>query len=237
MKCIDIARSNMESSSIQDTISKSIDHTLLKPDATFTQIYHLVEEAKEHHFFSVCVNPSYVATCAELLKGSGVQVCTVIGFPLGANSTVTKAFETSHAIKDGADEIDMVINVGALKSQKFLLVEDDIREVVHAAEGRVVKVIIETSLLTDEEKVVACQLAEKAGAVFVKTSTGFNGGGATVEDVKLMKESVSTTVSVKASGGIRDLETAKKMLAAGASRLGTSAGVSIVKGLTAQDFY
>lgn len=221
----------------QEIIAKSIDHTLLKPDATFAQIHHLVEEAKQYRFFSVCVNPSYVATCAELLKGSGVQVCTVIGFPLGASSSATKAFETSHAIKDGAHEIDMVINIGALKSQKLLLVEEDIRDVVFAAEGKVVKVIIETSLLTDEEKVLACQIAEKAGASFVKTSTGFNGGGATVEDIKLMRESVSSKVEVKASGGIRDLETAKKMLAAGASRLGTSAGVSIVKGLTSLDFY
>lgn len=227
----------METATIEEKIARSIDHTLLKPDATIAQIHNLVEEAKQYRFFSVCVNPSYVATCAELLRGSGVQVCTVVGFPLGANSSATKAFETSHAIKDGADEIDMVINIGALKSQKLLLVEEDIRDVVFAAEGKVVKVIIETSLLTDEEKVVACQLAEKAGATFVKTSTGFNGGGATVEDVTLMKESVSTTVGVKASGGIKDLETAKKMLAAGATRLGTSAGVAILKGFTTQDFY
>ncbi len=227
----------METPTVEEKIARSIDHTLLKPDATITQIHNLIEEAKTHRFFSVCVNPSYVATCAELLKGSGVQVCTVVGFPLGANSSATKAFETTHAIKDGADEIDMVINIGALKSQKILLVEEDIRDVVNAAEGKVVKVIIETSLLTDEEKVVACQLAEKAGAKFVKTSTGFNGGGATVEDVILMKESVSTSVEVKASGGIKDLETAKKMLAAGATRLGTSAGVAILKGFTTQDFY
>lgn len=227
----------METLSIEEKISRSIDHTLLRPDATFTQIYHLVEEAKTYNFYSVCVNPSYVATCSELLKGTNVKVCTVVGFPLGANSSAVKAFETSHAIKDGADEIDMVINIGALKSQKLLLVEEDIRDVVYAAEGRVVKVIIETSLLNDDEKVVACQLAEKAGATFVKTSSGFNGGGATVEDVILMRDSISTTMSIKASGGIRDLETAKKMLAAGASRLGTSSGVSIVKGLTTSDFY
>jgi deoxyribose-phosphate aldolase len=227
----------METNTIQDTISRRIDHTLLKPDATVAQIQMLVEEAKLYHFFSVCVNPSYVATCAELLKGSGVQVCTVVGFPLGANATVTKVFETAHAIKDGANEIDMVINIGALKSQKLLLVEDDIRDVVFAAEGRIVKVIIETALLTNEEKVIACQLAEKAGASFVKTSTGFSGGGATVEDIKLMKDSVSTSIGIKASGGIRDDKDAKKMLAAGATRLGTSAGVSIVKGPTTQDFY
>jgi deoxyribose-phosphate aldolase len=227
----------MEIQSIEDKISKSIDHTLLRPDATFTQIYHLIEEAKQYNFFSVCVNPSYVATCSEMLKGTGIQVCTVVGFPLGANSSAVKAFETAHAIKDGADEIDMVINIGALKSQKLLLVEEDIRDVVFAAEGKIVKVIIETSLLTDEEKVIACQLAEKAGAAFVKTSSGFNGGGATVEDITLMKNSISTTVAIKASGGIRDLETAKKMLAAGATRLGTSSGVAIVKGLSTLDFY
>lgn len=227
----------METATVEEKIARSIDHTLLKPDATIAQIHTLIEEAKQHRFFSVCVNPSYVATCADLLKGSGVQVCTVVGFPLGANSSATKAFETAHAIKDGADEIDMVINIGALKSQKLLLVEEDIRDVVFAAEGKIVKVIIETSLLTDEEKVIACQLAEKAGAKFVKTSTGFNGGGATIEDVILMKESVSTTVEVKASGGIKDLETAKKFLAAGATRLGTSAGVAIIKGFTTQDFY
>ncbi len=227
----------METITKEDTISRSIDHTLLKPDATINQINVLVEEAKQHRFFSVCVNPTYVATCADLLKGSGVQVCTVVGFPLGANSTATKAFETTHAIKDGADEIDMVINIGALKSQKLLLVEEDIRDVVFAAEGKVVKVIIETSLLTDEEKVIACQLAEKAGANFVKTSTGFAGGGATLEDIKLMKQSVSSKMGIKASGGIRDLDGAKKMLAAGATRLGTSAGVTIVRGLVTQDFY
>lgn len=221
----------------EEKIARSIDHTLLKPDATISQIQNLVAEAKQYRFFSVCVNPSYVATCAELLQGSSVKVCTVVGFPLGASSSSTKAFETAQAIKDGASEIDMVINIGALKSQKLLLVEDDIREVVTAANGLIVKVIIETSLLTNEEKVMACQIAEKAGANFVKTSTGFNGGGATLEDVTLMKESVSSNISVKASGGIKDLDTAKKMIAAGASRLGTSAGVAIIKGLTTLDFY
>lgn len=238
MKLTDFVKErDVETTTIIEKISKSIDHTLLKPEATFTQIHALCAEAREHRFFSVCVNPAYVATCADLLKGSGVQVCTVIGFPLGANSTASKAFEATHAIKDGADEIDMVINVGALKSQKFLLVEEDIREVVKASEGKIVKVIIETSLLTDEEKVVACQLSEKAGANFVKTSTGFNGGGASVADITLMKESISSTIRIKASGGIRDLETAKKMLAAGATRLGTSAGVSIIRGLETKDFY
>ena len=227
--------SNLET--YEEKIARSIDHTLLRPEATIAKIQLLVEEAIQYRFFSVCVNPAYVATCAELLKGTGVQVCTVVGFPLGANSSATKAFETTQAIKDGADEIDMVINIGALKSQKLLLVEEDIREVVAAAEGKIVKVIIETSLLTNEEKIIACQLAEKAGANFVKTSTGFNGGGASVEDIILMKESVSTTVSIKASGGIKDLETAKRLIAAGATRLGTSAGVAILKGFSVQDFY
>lgn len=228
---------NSSKTSLIEKISRSIDHTLLKPEATYTQIHQLVDEAREHQFFSVCVNPFYVATCSDLLKGSGVQVCTVVGFPLGAASTAVKAFETTRAIKDGADEIDMVINVGALKSQKLLLVEEDIAEVVKAAEGKIVKVIIETSLLTDEEKVLACQIAEKAGASFVKTSTGFNGGGATVHDIELMRDSVSTKMKIKASGGIKDIDSAKKLMAAGASRLGTSAGVAIVKGLTTQEFY
>lgn len=227
----------METNTLQSTISRSIDHTLLKPEATINQIHMLAEEARQNQFYSVCVNPAYVATCADLLQGSGVQVCTVVGFPLGANASSVKAFETTQAIKDGAQEIDMVINIGALKSQKFLLVEEDIKEVVSAAQDVVVKVIIETSLLSNEEKIIACQLAEKAGAKFVKTSTGFNGGGATIEDVTLMRESVSSNIGVKASGGIKDLETAKKMLAAGATRLGTSSGVSIVRGLSSLDFY
>jgi len=227
----------METSKTLDQIKKSIDHTLLKPEATFSQIEQLVKEALDYHFFSVCINPSYVASCAEMLKGSDVKVCTVIGFPLGMTTTSTKALETKEAIKNGASEIDMVINIGALKSQNDLLVEDDIREVVQAASGHLVKVIIETSLLTKEEKVKACKLAEKAGAHFVKTSTGFNGGGASVEDIELMRQSVSPHIGVKASGGIKNLEMAKKMLAAGANRIGTSAGVSIVKNLTSADFY
>lgn len=227
----------METPNILETISKSIDHTLLKPEATFAQISHLVTEALQYNFCSVCINPAYVATCAEMLKDSQVKVCTVIGFPLGMNSSHTKAFETKQAIKDGASEVDMVINIGALKSQNYLLVEEDINAVVLAAEGVLVKVIIETSLLTDDEKIKACQLAEKAGANFVKTSTGFNGGGATIEDVKLMRQSVSPHIGVKASGGVKNLEMAKKMLSAGATRIGTSNGVSIVKNLTSSEFY
>jgi len=227
----------MESTKILDVITKCIDHTLLKPEATFAQIEQLVKEALEYNFFSVCINPAYVATCAEMLKGSDVKVCTVVGFPLGMNSTHTKVFETIQAIKDGAHEIDMVINIGALKSQNDLLVEDDIHQVVKTAAGTLVKVIIETSLLTNEEKIKACTLAEKAGAQFVKTSTGFNGGGATIEDILLMRKNVSEHIGVKASGGVKNLEMAKKMLAAGANRIGTSAGVAIVKNLSASDFY
>jgi deoxyribose-phosphate aldolase len=220
-----------------ETVARCIDHTSLKPDATTAQISTLCEEALQYNFFSVCINPQYVKLCASTLKDSSVLVCTVIGFPLGANTSATKAFETTQAVLDGATEIDMVINIGALKSLDYLQVEEDIRDVVLAAEGLVVKVIIETSLLTDEEKVVACQLSEKAGASFVKTSTGFNGGGATISDIILMKASVTEKIRIKASGGIKDLDTAKKMIASGASRLGTSAGVSIVKNLASQDFY
>jgi len=218
----------MENETLNRDIAEYIDHTLLKPDASFSDIQKLVAEAIEYKFFSVCVNPSYVATCAELLKGTSVKVCTVIGFPLGATSSAVKAFETKKAIDDGADEIDMVINIGALKSKKFLLVEDDISEVVKAANDKVVKVIIETALLTDEEIVKASQLAEEAGAHFVKTSTGFNGPGATLEGLKLMGSAITNKMRIKASGGIRDYETAMKFIAAGASRLGTSSGVSIV---------
>lgn len=218
----------MENETLNRGIAEYIDHTLLKPDASFSDIQKLVAEAIEYKFFSVCVNPCYVATCAELLKGTSVKVCTVIGFPLGATSTAVKAFETKKAIDDGADEIDMVINIGALKSKKFLLVEDDISEVVKAANDKVVKVIIETALLTDEEIVKASQLSEEAGAHFVKTSTGFNGPGATLEGVKLMGSAITNKMRIKASGGIRDYETAMKFIAAGASRLGTSSGASIV---------
>lgn len=218
-------------------IAKAIDHTLLKPEATLEQIERLVETAKIYGFFSVCLNPCFVATASELVKGSDVKVCTVIGFPLGANTTAAKAFETKKAIIDGADEVDMVINIGALKSKHYLLVEEDIREVVKNADGKIVKVIIETALLDREEIKIACELSQKAGANFVKTSTGFNGGGATVEDVTLMKNSVSAPMQIKASGGIKDLHTAKLMLQAGATRLGTSSGVAILEGLSSESAY
>lgn len=220
-------------------IYQMIDHTLLKPEATKEQIEKLVNEAKEHEFASVCVNPTWVKTCAEMLVGiDNVKVCTVIGFPLGANATEVKAFETKQAISDGATEVDMVINIGALKDMNDTLVENDIRNVVEAAKGKALtKVIIETSLLTEEEKVRACNLAKKAGADFVKTSTGFSGGGATVEDIELMRKIVGPDIGVKASGGVRDLETAMAMINAGATRIGTSSGVSIIKGEQSNSSY
>lgn len=220
---------------IPDTnIAHLIDHTLLKPDATHDQIAQLCYEARKYHFASVCVNPTNVKLCAELLKGSDVKVCTVIGFPLGATLPDVKVFEAKNAIKDGATEIDMVINIGALKSRDLELVARDIREVVlagHAA-GALVKVIIETSLLDEEEKVIACLLSKEAGADYVKTSTGFSGGGATVEDIALMRRVVGPAIGVKASGGIRDREVAESMVKAGATRLGASAGVKIISGET-----
>ncbi|WP_331837564.1 deoxyribose-phosphate aldolase [Bacillus paralicheniformis] len=219
-------------------IARLIDHTLLKPDAVTSEIEALCKEARVYDFASVCVNPCWVKLCAELLKDSEVKVCTVIGFPLGAASPETKAFETRQAIADGAGEVDMVINIGALKDRDTGTVEYDIRAVTDAAVGKaLVKVIIETSLLTDEEKRLACELAVKAGADFVKTSTGFSGGGATVQDIKLMREAVGPDIGVKASGGVRDKESALAMVEAGATRIGASAGVSIVKGLTADEDY
>ncbi|RAK22439.1 deoxyribose-phosphate aldolase [Anoxybacillus vitaminiphilus] len=219
-------------------IAKMIDHTLLKADTTKEQIVKLCEEAKQYHFASVCVNPTWVATAAELLKGTDVKVCTVIGFPLGANTPETKAFETKDAIEKGATEVDMVINIGALKDGNDELVERDIRAVVEAAKGKaLVKVIIETCLLTEEEKVRACQLAVKAGADYVKTSTGFSTGGATVEDVALMRKTVGPEIGVKASGGVRDLQGAEAMIQAGATRIGTSSGAAIVQGKTATTDY
>ncbi len=213
-------------------IESMIDHTLLKPDATKEQIVKLCKEAMEYKFGAVCVNPSYVELCKEMLKDSNVKIATVIGFPLGANTSEVKAFETLDAINKGANEIDMVINIGALKSGDYSKVKDDIMAVVQASNKRaIVKVIIETCLLSDEEKAKACHIAMEANADFVKTSTGFGTGGATVEDVKLMKSIVGNKLEVKASGGIRDVETAKEMLDAGATRLGTSSGVKIIKAI------
>lgn len=213
-------------------IASMIDHTLLKPEATEEMIEKLCNEAKENGFAAVCVNPFYVRKAKELLKGTGVKVATVVGFPLGANVKEVKAYETKKAIEDGAEEIDMVINIGALKNRDYETVKEDIKAVVEEARGKaIVKVIIETCLLTDEEKVRACELAKEAGAHYVKTSTGFNSSGATVEDVKLMKETVGESMKVKASGGIRDYKTAKAMVAAGASRLGTSSSLKIIQGI------
>ncbi|EES42298.1 deoxyribose-phosphate aldolase [Staphylococcus caprae M23864:W1] len=217
--------------------AKYIDHTLLKPDSTREQIDTIIEEAKTYQFKSVCINPSHVAYAAQKLKETDVLVCTVIGFPLGATTTNAKIFETEEAIKNGASEIDMVINIGALKDKRYDDVQKDIEGVVGAANGKTVKVIIETVLLTDEEKVKACELAEKAGADFVKTSTGFAGGGATPEDVKLMKDTVGDRLEVKASGGVRNLEDFNKMIEAGATRIGASAGVQIIKGLESDSDY
>jgi deoxyribose-phosphate aldolase len=209
-----------------------IDHTLLKADATKEMIEKLCREAMEYQFKAVCINPTYVEYCTHLLKDSDVKVATVIGFPLGASTKEAKAFETSDAINKGAEEIDMVINIGALKDRDYKKVKDEIEAVVDAAKSKaIVKVIIETCLLTEEEKIKACELSMEAGANFVKTSTGFSTGGATIEDVKLMKSVVGDSLEVKASGGIRDLQTAKNMIDAGATRLGTSSGINIVKSI------
>jgi deoxyribose-phosphate aldolase len=208
-----------------------IDHTLLKPDASHDQIAQLCYEARKYGFASVCINPTNVKLCAELLKGSGIPVCTVVGFPLGATPTDVKAFETQQAIREGATEVDMVINIGGLKSRDYEGVEQDIASVARAshAGNAILKVIIEAALLTDEEKVVACQLAKVAGADFVKTSTGFGPGGATAEDVALMRRVVGPSLGVKAAGGIRTYADAQKMIAAGASRIGASASVKIMQ--------
>lgn len=218
-------------------LNKYIDHTLLKPDVSQEQIETLIEEAKKYDFASVCVNPTWVHFAAQALKATDVKVCTVIGFPLGANTPELKAFETSDAIQNGANEIDMVMNIGALKSRNFDLVERDIRAVVEAAKGTLVKVIIETCLLTDDEKVKACQIAQKAGADFVKTSTGFSTGGATVADVALMRKTVGPDMGVKASGGARSYEDALAFIKAGATRIGASSGVAIMEGDVANGDY
>lgn len=214
------------------SLAKTIDHTLLKPDATPDQIAQLCFEARKYGFASVCINPAWVKLSAQLLQGSPVKVCTVIGFPLGASAPEVKAFETRNAIEQGATEIDMVINVGALKARDLELVARDIRGVVTEAHerGAIVKVIIEAVLLSDEEKTIACLLSKEAGADFVKTSTGFAGGGATVHDVALMRRVVGPEMGVKAAGGVRTYADAESMLKAGASRIGASAGVKIIQG-------
>ena len=219
------------------SINTYIDHTLLKPESTQEQIKQLTDEAKAYHFASVCVNPTWVAYAKEQLKDSDVKVCTVIGFPIGATTSQTKAFETQDAIANGADEVDMVINIGKLKSKQYDEVEDDIRAVVEASGDKLVKVIIEACLLTNDEKVKACQLSVAAGADYVKTSTGFSLHGATIEDVALMRQTVGPDIGVKAAGGARSLADAEAFIAAGATRIGTSAGVAIVSGDTANGGY
>ncbi|MBP7795815.1 MAG: deoxyribose-phosphate aldolase [Elusimicrobiales bacterium] len=210
-----------------------IDHTLLKANATIADIKKLCDEAIKYHFASVCINPFYVSLASGIVKGSGVKVCTVIGFPLGSNTSLTKVVEARDAIAAGADEIDMVINIPALKSGDYTTVLMDIEAIRKATEDKVLKVIIETTYLKDDEKIKACNMAKKAGADFVKTSTGFGPSGATVEDVKLMRKTVGPDMGVKASGGIRDYKTAADMIMAGATRIGASASVSIVSGQSA----
>ncbi len=218
--------------------ANAIDHTLLKADATKQQVITLCEEARKYSFASVCINPTWVKTAAQQLQGSPVKVCTVIGFPLGATTSDVKAFETDNAIINGATEIDMVINIGALRDGDDKIVQNDIVAVVKAAAGRaIVKVIIETSLLTDIEKRHACELAVLAGADFVKTSTGFSTGGATVEDIKLMRAVVGPEKGVKASGGVRSFEDMKQLMDAGATRIGASSGVQIMQGLESDSDY
>ena len=219
----------------KNELAKMIDHTILKPIATQEDIKRLCNEAREYGFASVCINPSFVPLAANLLKDSEVLVCTVIGFPLGSTSTAVKAFEAQEAVKNGALEVDLVINIGALKERREDVVFQDISAVVEAAKGAdpkaVTKVIIETCYLNDEEKVLACQLAKKAGAHFVKTSTGFGSGGATAQDISLMRQTVGPEMGVKASGGIKNLQQVLEMSKAGASRIGASAGIDIVKEL------
>lgn len=209
--------------------AKYIDHTLLKADATIKEITKLCEEARQYGFMSVCINPSYIPLCKELLKGSEVKVCTVVGFPLGMMASSAKAFETKQALLDGADEIDMVINIGKLKDKEYDYVKAEIAELKHICKDKILKVIIETCLLTDEEKVKACQLAKEAGADFVKTSTGFSKGGAVASDIKLMRDTVGLEMGVKASGGVSTFDDMLKMIENGATRIGTSHGVDIMK--------
>ena len=216
--------------SVDHDLAALIDHTLLKPEATRDEVITLCAEARQYKFASVCVNPGWVRQAADALRGSGVKVCTVVGFPLGATTTLTKVMETRDAVANGADEIDMVINIGALKNRQDDWVESDIREVSRASEGRLMKTIFETALLSDDEVIRACQIAKRAGADYVKTSTGFGPGGATAHHIALMRKSVGPYMGVKASGGIRDQETARQMVEAGATRIGASASVKIVRG-------
>ena len=218
-------------------INKLIDHTLLKQDATSEQIIKLCSEAKEYDFMSVCINPKFVATAAKELEASDVKVCTVIGFPLGANTKEVKVFEAKNAIENGADELDMVINVSDLKDKNYDTILEEIKAIKDVAGDRIIKVILETCLLSDEEIVEACKIALKAGADFVKTSTGFSTGGARAEDVALMKQTVDDRMSVKASGGIRSLDDLNIMVENGANRIGASSGIAIMEGYTSKENY
>ena len=219
-------------------LARMIDHTILKADATKVAVEKICKEALEYNFASVCINPSNIKLASELLKGSEVKVCTVIGFPLGANTTEVKAFETKDAIEKGADEVDMVINIGKLKDKEYDYVREDIKAVVDAAKGKALtKVIIETCLLTEEEKVMACNLSVEAGADFVKTSTGFSTGGATPEDIKLMRETVGPDLGVKASGGVRSIADAEAVIKNGATRIGASASIEICEGKISTSTY
>jgi deoxyribose-phosphate aldolase len=215
-------------------LSRYIDHTILKPETTSDQVIQICKEAIENNFFAVCVNSSYVPLCAQQLKNTTVKIASVVGFPLGVLDTASKAYETALAIKNGATEIDMVIHVGALKEKNYKYVQDDITAIVAAAAGNKVKVILETALLTDEEKKIACELALKAKAHFVKTCTGFGGGGATVEDIQLMKSVVGSQMEIKASGGVKTAAFAQDLIAAGATRLGTSSGIALIENKTVQ---
>ena len=220
------------------TLPGYIDHTLLKPDAGSKAIEKLCQEAMQYKFYSVCVNSQWVSYCRQLLQGSSVNISVVVGFPLGANQSEVKAYETAKAVENGATEIDMVLAIGSLLEGNYDVVREDIRQVVEAAKGgALVKVIFETGFLNDEQKIMACRLSEEAGAHFVKTSTGFGPGGATVEDIRLMRANVSPSIGVKASGGVRDLAAAKLMIEAGATRLGTSSGVAIINGVQGTSTY
>ncbi len=213
----------------KEELARMIDHTLLKPEATYSEIINLCNEAKQYNFFAVCINPVYVKLARENLEDSSVKIAAVVSFPLGGDETYVKSIEAERAVKSGADEIDMVMNIGLLKSKNFLGVERDICEVVNAVNPRIVKVIIETCLLSEQEKIIASTIVVSAGAQFVKTSTGFNKSGATIEDVSLIRSVVGENFGVKASGGIRDYETAIKMIRAGASRIGASKSIDIIK--------
>lgn len=220
-----------------ENLASYIDHTLLKPESRKADLEKLCMEAKTHHFFSVCVNSYWVPSCAQWLNGSDVKVCTVVGFPLGASYSSTKAFEADWAIKNGAREIDMVINIGALKDKDFSFVESDIKAVVKACQGHTLKVIIETCLLNDDEKVSACKIIETAGAQFVKTSTGFSTAGAQLSDIVLFRKNLGKHMQIKASGGIKNKAQALEFITAGANRLGTSSGVSLVQDMESKTSY